>query len=78
MIFEAEHSFEFSSDLSRHIDEFLLNLEEEELHEKLADQMQKLHKVEQTKSEINIHAILKNCQALSARIADLRVKRHAK
>ena len=78
LIFEAEHSFEFSSDLSRHIDEFLLNLEEEELHEKLADQMQKLHKVEQTKSEVDIHAILKNCQALSARIADLRVKRHAK
>lgn len=77
LIFEAERSFEFSSDLSRELGELLLNLEEEELHEKLADQMQKLYAAERAKSESEILLILKKCQELSGRIAELRVKRHA-
>jgi DNA primase len=75
LIFEAEISYNKANDWKRETDELLLNLEEEDVREKLTAAMKKLYGAEKTKTESEAASALKTCQELSAKIAELRSRR---
>ncbi|MSU54965.1 MAG: DNA primase [Candidatus Taylorbacteria bacterium] len=77
LIFEAELSYDKTSNLKRETDELMLNLEEETLALELSEAMSNLYKAEQAKNQDEITGALKTCHELSAKITALRARRHA-
>lgn len=72
LVYEAELSYEEAARFGEETDDLLLNFEEELLRERLAEAMRGLAQAEEKKESARVGDLLKECQALSGRLAAIR------
>ncbi|MFA6000349.1 MAG: DNA primase [Candidatus Paceibacterota bacterium] len=72
LIFEAEVFYAGDIDLTKDINELLINLEEEYLKEELFKKMQELHTCEEKKDESGGRQILKEINEINKKIQDIK------
>lgn len=72
LIFEAESSYGGSKDILKYLDDFILDLREENLKEELNNTIFKLKKAESSGDHDEIVSCLKVCQRLSQELASIK------
>lgn len=75
LIFEAEAYYDEKKNLSVDIDELLVNFEEDVLKEKFTTLMAEIQLAEQSKDEARKDTLLKTCQDIGVRLAELSMIR---
>jgi len=75
LIFEAEVFYEGESDLKKDVVEMISNLREESLKEQLLEKMRELRKAEEDHNHEKSAEILKECQAISNQIQNIKSNR---
>lgn len=75
LVLEAEVFFGSEKDIQKHIDELLLNFEEDIIKQDFSAAMAELARIEKTADRTAVETLMKHCQALGVRLSQISQKR---